>query len=86
MPRAFFARDTRSAISGGSQHAAAALTEYAMSRALETVGYPPRLLLSGGGARKLQRLLNGHEPGLQVRRVDNLVLRGLAVLAQQESS
>jgi type III pantothenate kinase len=83
--RAFFARDTRSAILTGSLHAAAALTEYSLGRAQEVVGHPPRLLLSGGGARDLQRVLAGREPGVPVRRVDNLVLRGLAVLAQQES-
>ena len=85
-PRGFFARDTRSAVCAGSLHAAVALTEYAMSRALETVSHPPRLLLTGGGARELQRQLGGRELGIHARRVDNLVLRGLAVLAQQESS
>ncbi len=85
-PRVFFARDTRSAIGAGSLHAAVALTEYAMSRALEAVGHPPRLLLTGGGARELQRQLGGRELGIHARRIDNLVLRGLAVLAQQESS
>jgi len=83
--RSFFARDTGSAIHAGSLHAAAAITAYAMSRARETVGVPPRLLLTGGGARELQRLLASRRLGLRVHHVDNLVLRGLAVLAEQES-
>ena len=83
--REFFARDTRSAILSGGLHAAVALTEYAVGRAQESLGRPPRLLLSGGGARDLQRVFAVRELGLHMRRVDNLVLRGLAVLAQQES-
>ena len=83
--RAFFARDTRSAIRAGSLHAAVALTEYALVRAQEAAGRPPRLLMSGGGARDLQRFFVGRELAVQARRVDNLVLRGLAVLALQES-
>jgi type III pantothenate kinase len=83
--RQFFARDTRTAIHAGGLHAAGALTEYAMSWAREVVGRPPRLLLSGGGARDLQRLLAGRELGLTARRIDNLVLRGLAVVAQPEA-
>lgn len=82
--RKFFARDTRSAIHAGGLHAAVALTEYALGWASEAVGRPPRLVLSGGGARDLQRLLTGREPGLVARRIDNLVLRGLAVVAQQD--
>ena len=82
----FFARDTRSAIQSGGLHAAAALTEYAMSWAREAVGRPPRVVLSGGGARELQQLLAGRELGLTVRRIDNLVLRGLAVVAQQDDA
>ena len=84
--RDFFARDTRSAIAAGSLHAAVALTEYAMERAMQGVGHPARLLLTGGGARELQRQLGSLEAGILPRCVDNLVLRGLAVLAPQESS
>lgn len=83
--RRFFMRDTRGAIHAGGLHAAAALTEYALRRAQEAVGHTPRLLLSGGGARDLQRLLAGRNRRTRVQHVDNLVLRGLAVLAQQES-
>jgi hypothetical protein len=57
-----------------------------MSWAREAVGRPPRVVLSGGGARELQLLLAGRELGLTVRRIDNLVLRGLAVVAQQDDA
>lgn len=83
--RTFFARDTRSAIESGALHAAVALTVHAMARARDALGQSPRLLLSGGGARDLQRALAGQHRGLRAQRVDNLVLRGLAVLARQES-
>lgn len=83
--RSLFARDTRGALSAGSLHATVALTEYALSRAQEAVAHAPRLLLTGGGARDLQRALGTRDLRVQLHRVDDLVLRGLAVLAQQES-
>lgn len=81
----FFARDTRTAIQAGSRHAAAAFAAYGLERARDTVGLPLRVVLTGGGAGDLQRILPRREAGLKVQRIDHLVLRGLAVLARPQS-
>jgi type III pantothenate kinase len=81
----FFARDTRSAIQAGSRYAAAAFAAYGLEHARDTVGLPLRVVLTGGGAGELERLLPRPRAGLKVRRIDHLVLRGLAVLARHQS-
>lgn len=71
-----FARDTRAALLGGAAHAGAALVEHAMREARRSLHVEPRLLLGGGAAELIGALL--HTP---FERADELVLRGLAVLA-----
>jgi type III pantothenate kinase len=70
-----FARDTRGAVTAGAVNAAAALIGESMRAARQLLGRSPRLILSGGGARKVGSRLR--QP---YRRADELVLRGLAVL------
>ena len=74
--RKLFAADTASALSAGSQFAAAAFIDRAVNEATGTLGSRPLLLLSGGGAAGLRRHLR-----VRAREVPDLVLRGLAVLA-----
>ncbi len=74
-PAPLFARNTRDAITGGALHAAAALIAEAMRQARSTLASSPRLIISGGAAKAVARLLRErHERG------DELSLRGLAVL------
>jgi type III pantothenate kinase len=75
-----FATDTRAAIAGGSLHACAALIPHALLEARGLLGARPRLLLTGGAADAVRRAA-----GLRVRVVDDLVLRGLAVLARRRT-
>ncbi len=84
VPR-FFARDTRSAIQAGSRYAAAVFAADGLKHARDTVGLPLRVVLTGGGAGDLERILPKRVAGLKVRRIDHLVLRGLAVLARHQS-
>ncbi len=75
-----FARSTRAGLQAGSELAAAALIERALSEAASLLGRRPRLLLAGGGAaRVLPRLKK------KPVRADDLVLCGLAVLAAGHS-
>lgn len=71
--RRLFAADTASALGAGARFAAAAFIDRAMYEATRSLGAPPLLLLSGGGAADLRPLLNS-----QSRLVPDLVLRGLA--------
>jgi type III pantothenate kinase len=71
-----FARDTHAALLSGARHAGAALVEHAMSEARLQLGRRPRLILSGGAAAAITPLLHG-----RYWRQDDLILRGLAVLA-----
>ncbi len=71
-----FARDTHDALVEGSRHACAALIEHALSQARAQLGGPARLIVAGGAADAITPLLRG-----RFRREDDLVLRGLAVLA-----
>jgi type III pantothenate kinase len=75
-PAALFAHDTRAALLAGARHACAALIGHAMSEARSRLGRRPRLILSGGAAVAITPLLHG-----RYWRQDDLVLRGLAVLA-----
>jgi type III pantothenate kinase len=72
-----FARATRGALLSGARHACAALIECAVAQGRLQVGRRPRLIVAGGAAGAIA-------PLLQVKhgRDDDLVLRGLAVLAQ----
>ena len=73
---ALFARDTHGALLAGSRHACAALIEHALSQARAQLGARPRLIVAGGAADAITPLLKG-----RFWREDDLVLRGLAVLA-----
>jgi type III pantothenate kinase len=71
-----FARDTHAGLLAGARHACAALIEHAVREAREQLGRRPRLILAGGAADAITPLLHG-----RYWREDDLVLRGLAVLA-----
>jgi type III pantothenate kinase len=74
--RSLFATDTASALAAGSVFAAAAFIDRAVAEAARAFGSRAVLLLTGGGAPKLKRLLV-----TPARLVPDLVLRGLAVFA-----
>jgi type III pantothenate kinase len=78
-PRAegMLGRNTASAIDLGARHALAALTERVAAGLAQPGGARPRVLLGGGDARRIEPLLE-----LQVEIVPDLVLEGLAVLAE----
>jgi type III pantothenate kinase len=71
-----FARNTQAALLAGARHACAALIEHAMREARLQLGRQPRLIVAGGAAAAITPLLHGH-----FWRQDDLILRGLAVLA-----
>jgi type III pantothenate kinase len=73
---ALFAHDTHAGLLAGARHACAALIEHAMRQARSQLGRRPRLILAGGAAVAITPLLSG-----RYWREDDLVLRGLAVLA-----
>jgi type III pantothenate kinase len=75
-PASLFARDTRAALIVGARHACAALIERGVRQGRSMLGRGPRLILTGGAARAIIPLLR-----IAYRREDDLVLRGLAVLA-----
>jgi len=68
-----FAGDTPAALASGCEGAAVALIERSLAQAATRLGQRPTLLLHGGGIETLLPLLP------QARRVDGLVLEGLAV-------
>lgn len=68
-----FAGDTPDALASGCEGAALALIERSLDQAAARLGQAPALLLHGGGIEPLLPLLP------QARRVDGLVLEGLAV-------
>jgi type III pantothenate kinase len=78
-PTALFARDTHAALLAGARHACAGLIEHALRQARSELGRRPRLILAGGAADAITPLLHG-----RYWREDDLVLRGLAVLAANE--
>jgi type III pantothenate kinase len=71
-----FARDTHAGLLAGARRACAALIEYAVREGREHLGRKPRLILAGGAAAAITPLLHG-----SYWCEDDLVLRGLAVLA-----
>jgi type III pantothenate kinase len=74
--RTLFARNTRAAIEQGARYAAAAAIDRAVIEARRGLKRPPRLILTGGGAEQVRKLVT-----TPYRLVPNLVLRGLAAMA-----
>jgi type III pantothenate kinase len=72
-----FGRSTRAGVLQGSRYAAAALIDRAVEEAPALVGRRPLVVLTGGGASAVRPLVKS--PGVGV---PDLVLRGLAALAQ----
>lgn len=75
--RSLFATDTASALAAGSLFAAAAFIDRALAEARRELKGRPVLILTGGAAPDLKRYLQS-----PVEFVPDLVLRGLAVFAQ----
>jgi type III pantothenate kinase len=75
-PVGLFAHDTHAALLAGARHACAGLIEHALREGRSELGRRPRLILAGGAADAITPLLHG-----PYFRADDLVLRGLAVLA-----
>lgn len=73
-----FADNTLGAVYQGAVHSLTALVEEARATLLELCGEAPVLLLTGGAADRLERII-----AMPVRRIPDLVLQGLAVLAQE---
>jgi type III pantothenate kinase len=71
-----FEHNTHAALLAGARHACAALIERALGAARSQLGRRPRLILSGGAAAAITPLLSS-----RYTRHDDLILRGLAVLA-----
>ena len=71
-----FARSTRSAIAQGARYAAAAIADRAVEEARAALGSKPLVLLTGGAAPTIQKLIRSRH-----RHVPDLVLQGLAVIA-----
>lgn len=82
LPRGatLFARSTQQAVAGGTLHAAAALVREALRAARKLLGQPTVLIIAGGGADGLIRVLR-----VPHRRRDDLVLRGLSVVSSAPS-
>ena len=72
-----FGRSTRAGVLSGARFAAAALIDRAVEEAQQLVGRAPLVVLTGGEAPAVRPLLRSRWVG-----VPDLVLRGLAVLAQ----
>jgi type III pantothenate kinase len=76
-----YAHDTHAALVAGARQACASLIGEALRAARLQLGRRPRLLLSGGAAAAITPLLPG-----RYWRQDDLILRGLAVLAATPKS
>jgi type III pantothenate kinase len=74
-----FARSTRAGVMQGARHAAAALIDRAVEEGRALLARRPLVVLTGGGAAMVRPLLESPCVGVQ-----DLVLRGLAVLARGE--
>jgi type III pantothenate kinase len=79
--RGLFARSTRSAIAEGARYAVAAVADRAVFEARALTGRSPVMLLTGGAAPEVARLIRTRH-----RYVPDLVLQGLAVIASAEPS
>ena len=73
---ALFGRSTLAAVEQGARYAAAAAADRAVSEASDLVGRTPQLVLTGGGALSIRRLIR--TPSVVA---PDLVLEGLAALA-----
>lgn len=73
-----FARSTRDAITQGARFAAAAAIDRLVAEGTVLAGAKPLVVLTGGGASAVRPLVLSH-----CVRVPDLVLRGLAVLAER---
>jgi type III pantothenate kinase len=76
-PLLLFAHDTQAGLIAGARHACAAAIEHARREAGRQLGRRPRLILAGGAMDVIAPLLDS-----PYRREDDLVLRGLAVIAR----
>lgn len=72
----FFARNTHAAIEQGARYAAASVIDRAVIEARKVVGRAPLVLITGGGASAIRRLIRTRHVI-----VPDLVLQGLAVIA-----
>ncbi|MGD8588210.1 MAG: type III pantothenate kinase [Chromatiales bacterium] len=81
MEYSIFARDTSSAIASAAVMATSCLIKDAAMRLQSRVGSEVSCLLTGGAARELNGLLE-----LEVRHEPNLVLNGLALVAEQSTN
>lgn len=79
--KGLFARSTRSAIAEGARYAVAAIADRAVLEARALAGRSPLLLLTGGAAPEIARLIRTRH-----RYVPDLVLQGLAVIASRDRS
>jgi len=76
-----FARSTRAGLVQGARYAAAALVDRAVEEGQALLGRKPLVVLTGGQAAAVRPLLRS-----SCVVVPDLVLRGLAVLAQRQAS
>ncbi|MBT8132336.1 MAG: type III pantothenate kinase [Gammaproteobacteria bacterium] len=76
-----FADNTASAVLSGSVFAAVALIEYAADELERISGELPEVFLTGGGASTLAPLM-----GLEVHVLRELVLRGLALIVEEDDA
>ncbi len=88
LPRAFgtpreFPTNTIDSISTGIVDSQIGLIERAV-KAMERIGYSPRILLAGGSAMVLESFIREEFEGVDVRH--NLVLQGLAVRVKKEKA
>lgn len=81
VKRTVFADHTLGAVHQGCTHALAALIERAWSEMRATTLTEPHLLVTGGAAAHLLPLIN-----IRCEQLDDLVLRGLALLAVETSA
>jgi type III pantothenate kinase len=75
-----FANNTLGGITQGSVHTLAALIDRSAAALQREFGQAPELLLTGGASRRVEPLI-----GTSYRTVPDLVLRGLAVMAEPRS-
>lgn len=78
--RSVFANHTKAAVVQGCAHALSGLVDRALAEMQRSLGTQPKVLLTGGASDVIAPLIGAHEL------VPDLVLRGLAVLADQAAS
>ena len=78
--RTLFARDTRAGLEQGARYGIASVIDRAVREARAVLGSAPVLLLTGGAAPAVRRLVRTRH-----RLVPDLVLRGLAIWAGRQS-